>query len=398
MKSHGRSHERRNPEWSAGRRVARAVRCRAFAAGLLALLTAACADDRGVIGPAPPLDIPFDPRATANSIYSLRFAADNAIVVQVRTISEALGLSDPAATRVAHSRARGTTDRLSLLRTLAPGSLERAVTNVAAARARGAKVPLFPINYLGKEFIFDAGIDAYVEVGEGGPENGVRFELYVVDLSSGLPALPLRPFGFVDLTDESDAVSTRLRVQAFDTSGGRAARVADYLVDGAFATGRRGVSVSLLSEGFVEDQNGRFDFELEELLESDDAAGVTRVTSHHRVLSAEETEVRLGVEGDLSFDGSHADLLFRMDIDGTAGITLVDLQVVDGAQDGEIRHGHRREALVEGTVDAPVFVDLAGRGFTNSELAALDEILFGIDDVLVFAGEAYVPLADLFAY
>ena len=190
MESHGWSRERRNPEWSAGRRVARAVRCRAFAAGLLALLAAGCADGRGIIGPAPPLDIPFDPRATANSIYSLRFAADNAIVVQVRTISEALGLSDPAANRVAHSRTRGTTDRLGLLRTLAPGSLERGVANVAAARARGAKVPLFPINYLGKEFIFDAGIDAYVEVGEGGPENGVRFELYVVDLSSGLPAAP----------------------------------------------------------------------------------------------------------------------------------------------------------------------------------------------------------------
>ena len=390
MKAPGWSRERRNP--------GRHGRHQAFAAGLLALLAVGCTADRSVIGPAPPIDIPFDPQATANSIYSLRFAADNAIIAQVRTISELLGLSEPQASRVAHAQARGTNERLSLLRALRPRSLERAVANVAAARAQGSRVPLFPINYLGKEFVFDPLIDAYVEVGDGGPENGVRFELYVVDLSTGLPALPLRPFGFVDLMDESDAVSTRLRVEAFDTSGGGTFRVADYVVDAAFATGSRGVSVSLLSEGFVEDQHGRFDFELDELLESDDAAGITRVTSDHRVLSAEDTEVRLTVAGDLSFDGSHADLLFRMDIDGAGGRTLVDLQVVDGAQDGEIRHGGRREALVGGTVEAPAFVDLVGRGFTDSEVLALDEILFGIDDILVLAGEAYVPLADLFAF
>ncbi len=374
-----------------------AGRCRALVIGLLGLVAAGCVEERGIFGPPLP-DPPFDPELAASSIYSLRFAADNAIVAQVRTIAEVLGLSEPRANRAAHSQLRGASDRVDLLRALAPRSLERAVANVAARRAAGSRVPLFPINLLGKEFIFDASIDAYVEYGDGGPDNGVRFELYVVDLSSGLPALPLRPFGFVDLMDESDAVSARLRIRAFDTSGGGTRRIADYVVDGAFASDANGVSVSLLAEGFAEDRNGRFDFELDELLEFDGAAGMTHVTSTHRVLSAEGTEVRLRVGGDLSADGSHADLLFRMDIDGAAGRTLVDLAVVNGAQEGEIRQAGRVEALVEGTVEAPVFIDAAGRGFTNSELAALDEILFGIDDVLVFAGEAYVPLADLFAY
>ncbi|MDE2663107.1 MAG: hypothetical protein OXI39_08905 [Gemmatimonadota bacterium] len=377
--------------------IAVAGRCRALAVGLLVLAVAGCAEERGIIGPPLP-DPPFDPELAANSIYSLRFAADNAIVAQVRTIAEVLGLAAPPANRAAHARLRGSSDRVDLLRALEPRSLERAVANVAVRRGRGAKTPLFPINFLGKEFIFDASIDAYVEYGDGGPENGVRFELYVVDLSSGLPALPLRPFGFVDLTDESDAVSARLRMRAFDTSGGGTRRIADYLVDGAFASDANGVSVSLLAEGFAEDHNGRFDFELDELLEFDDAAGMTYVTSTHRVLSAEGTEVRLRVGGDLPVDGSHAELLFRMDIDGSAGRTLVDLAVVDGAQAGEIRQAGRVEALVEGTVEAPVFIDAAGRGFTSSELAALNEILFGIDDVLAFAGEAYVPLADLFGY
>lgn len=379
------------------RRTVVSGRCRALVAGLLALAAVGCVEERGITGPPRP-DPPFDPELAANSIYSLRFAADNAVVAQVRTIAEVLGLAQPRTNRVTHAQLRGSSDRVDLLRALEPRSLERAVANVAARRAGGAKTPLFPINYLGKEFIFDASIDAYIEYGDGGPENGVRFELYVVDLSSGLPALPLRPFGFVDLLDESDAVSARLRMRAFDTSGGGTLRVADYLVDGAFASDANGVSVSLLAEGFVQDQNGRFDFELDELLESDDAARMTRITSTHRVLSDEGTEVRLRVGGDLSADGSFADLVFRMDIDGPAGRTLVDLGVVNGAQDGEIRQAGRVQALVGGTVEAPVFTDAVGRGFTNSELVALDEILFGIDDILVFAGEAYVPLADLFAY
>ena len=373
-------------------------RTKSLAMALLALTAFGCTDERTIIGPGSPPDLPFNPEATANSIYSLRFAADNSVVAQVRTIAEVLGLVEVRATRVAHARTRGEPERLRHLRALRPEPLERAVANIVAAGGRGARVPLFPINYLGKEFVFDAGIDAYVEVGDGGPENGVRFELYEVDLSSGLPALPLRPFGFLDLMDESDAVSTRLRAEGFDTSRGGTRRIADYVVDGAFATGGSGVAVSLLSDGFVEDHNGRFDFELDELLEYDDAAGLTRVTSDHRVVSAEDTQVRLAVSGDLSYDGSHADLLFEMAIDGARGRTLVDLRVVNGAQDGEIRHGGRREAVVEGTVEAPVFVDLVGRGFTSGEVAALDEILFGIDDILAFAGEAYIPLAGLFAF
>ena len=117
-------------------------------------------------------------------------------------------------------------------------------------------------------------------------------------------------------------------MRAFDTTGGGTETIANYVVDGAFSSNSNGISVSLLSEGFVLDQNGRFDFELDELLESDDFAQVTRISSVHRVVSAEGTDVRLGVEGDLSFDGSHADLFFKMDIDGAAGLALGVLVVI----------------------------------------------------------------------
>ncbi|MDX1577888.1 MAG: hypothetical protein R3266_05365 [Gemmatimonadota bacterium] len=380
---------------------------RAGLAACLAFGAAACSNDGDIVGP-PPGNQAFSPEAVANSIFSLRFAGDNAVVVQVGTISSALGLSasrtagssDRLSLSVARASrakpARGQVDRLSLLRTFPPRGLQDLVANRAAAAARGQSVPLFPINFLGKTFVFDAGIDAYVELGDGGPANGVRFELYVVDLESGLPALPLSPVGFVDLIDLSDAVSTRLRVRAFDTQGGGQTPLADYVVDGAFSSTSTGVAVSLLSEGFAIDQNGRFDFDLDELLESDDAAGLTAVSSVHRVVSDEGTDVRLEVEGDIANDGSHSDLFFRMDIDGSAGLTLVDLAVVDGDQNGDIRHNGTLEVIVGGTVESPTFAAAAGPPFSISERAALDEILFGIDDVLFFASELFIPLADLF--
>ncbi len=368
---------------------------------ILAMAAAGCVDERHPIGP--PGSRAFDAERIAASIFSLRFAPDNLVVAQVRTISEALGLTTPAANAVARSRVaawdheRGEREALRPLRFFKPGTLERAVANRAAARAQGQSVPLFPINFLGKTFIYDPGINGYVEIAaSGAPANGIRFEIYTLDLSTRLPALPLRPVGFVDLIDQSNATSTRLRVRAVDTTGPGSVLLADYFVDGAFSSLSGGVAVSLISSGFVRDVNGRFDFSLDDLLTSGDAVGVTEISSVHRVISAEGTDVRLEVEGDVANDGSHSDLVFRMDIDGSAGVTLVDLGVVDGFQDGEIRHGGRLQAIVGGTVSQPRFDPAQGGSFTLAELRALDEILFGIDDVLLLAFEAFAPLAELF--
>jgi len=398
-----------------------AVRLRGLATvAFFGLLATGCANEPNRLGP--PVDVAFDAENVANSIFSLRFAPDNAVVVQVHTIALALGLTvqanavpapgavaTPAPSGVASRLTipvrrdrvearprRGAQDRVEIMRYVRASPLEGLVASRARNLAAGQAAPIFPINFLGKDFVFDAGLDAYVEFGNGGPENGVRFELYVVDLQSGLPALPLSPVGFVDLTDISDATSTRLRVRAFDDTGSNTIELANYIVDGAFASSSVGVTVSLLGEGFVRDQNGRFDFEYDELLESDDLAGITSVSSIHRTVSAEGTDVRLAVTGEIANDGSQSDLSFEMDIDGAAGLTLVDLRVINGQQDGEIQHRGRLEAVVTGTVQNPSFTAAGAFDFTLAEVAALDEILFGVDDILLFVSEIYVPLADLF--
>lgn len=374
------------------------MRRRPALAGLAVALAAAiagCAEDRGILHP--PAGGPFSPQTTAASIHSLRFAPDNVAVVQVRTISAALGLTSSFQQAAARPERR-VTPRGSLAPAFAPAAIRAAVANRTARLAEGSAVPLFPINFLGATFVYDAGLEAYVLDSslDGAPQNGVRFLLYTLDPVSRLPALPLFPIGFVDLIDQSDAVSTRLRVRAIDTAGGTSAVLADYLVDGAFGSLSTGVQVSLLSRGFIADRNGRFDFDLDELLETDDEFGVTLISLRHEVITAEGTRVNLETDGQVANDGSFSDLFFGFDIHGVGGDTRVELDVVDEFQDGTIAHDGALEVIVSGTISQPTFVRPQGGGFTLSELEALDEMLFGIDDVLILADELYAPLGELF--
>ncbi len=382
-----------------GRKRAGSARGIRFLPAILTLGAVGCADERGLIVPR---DAEFRPPSVAASIFSLRYAGDNVAVVQVHLIADALGLTAPAANV---ARARGARDgeprlgsRAHRFDKQALEKLERARASRAPGAASGSRVPLFPVNFLGRTFAYDALTGSYfADDGLGaGPQNGVRFLLYTLDGNTFLPAEPLFVIGFVDLIDVSNATSTRLRVRAFDTTGPNDRLLADYLVDGAFAVSTIGVAVNLVSNGLVADENGRFDFAMDELLESDDALGETIVSVVHDVVSDEGSNIRLSVEGIIANDGSFADLRFVMDVRGTAGRTVVDLRVVDGLQDGTIEHNGRLETLVGGTVSQPTFDRARGGSYTLAELEALDEILFGIDDILFFASELFAPLADLF--
>ena len=361
----------------------------------LAVALAGCARDRGVVGP---VDVPFSPPDVANSIHSLRFAADNIALVQVGLITDALGLTTPGFSAAPRRYEREEVSRGSIAPSFRPGTFQDLVRKRTIRLSLGAQsVPLFPINFLGSTFRWDAGVDGYVldESLGGAPHNGVRFILYRLDANLRIPALPLAPFGFVDLYDESNAESTRLRVVAFDESGG-SLPLADYIVDGAFGSVSTGIVVNLLSSGFVIDHNGRFDFELDETLESDDVRDVTYATLKHRVVSDEGSQTVLDVDGEIANDGSYSDLGFVFDIVGSAGATTADLRILDGTQNGTISHGGRTEVYVSGSVSLPDYTKPGGGGFGPNDVAALDQILFGIDDVLILADELFRPLGEIF--
>lgn len=361
---------------------------------ILALGLTGCARDSGIIAP---IDVPFSPPDVANSIHSLRFAADNIALVQVGLITDALGLTTPGFSAAPRRYEREKVSRGEIAPSFRPGTFQDLVKKRTVRLSLGAQaVPLFPINFLGATFRWDAGIDGYVldESLGGAPHNGVRFILYRLDAGLRIPALPLAPFGHVDLFDESNAESTRLRVVAFDDIG--SVPLANYIVDGAFGSVSTGIVVNLLSSGFVADHSGRFDFELDETLETDNRRDVTYAALRHRVISDEGSETLLTVDGEIANDGSYSDLGFVWDIVGPAGATTADLRVLDGAQDGTISHGGRTEVYVTGSVQLPDYTRPGGGGFGPNDVAALDEILFGIDDVLILSDELFRPLGEIF--
>lgn len=370
-------------------------RSRRAAIAAIALAIAGCAKN-DPFGPPPP-NLAFSAENVANSIYSLRFASSNVAVVQVGLVTDALGLTTPGFSAIPRRYVRGEVSRAEIAPSFVPGVVARLVADRAVRASVGASaVPLFPINFLGGTFVFDSTIDSYVlDDGIGGaPPDGVRFVLYRLDSQSLLPALPLAPFGYVDLIDQSDAVSTRVRIRAFDEIGN--VPLADYVVDGAFGSVSTGLIVNLLSDGFIADDDGRFDFELDQTFEFDDVANVTLVSIVHRVVSDEGTRTETTVAGGIPYDGPGSDLDFTFDIRGSAGATFVDLRVVDDVQTGTVAHGGRDEVYISGSVQLPDYVRARGGAFTPSEVAALDEILFGIDDVLIMADEIFRPLGELF--
>jgi hypothetical protein len=356
-----------------------------------------CDDEPDIIGP--PGGVAFNPQSVAGSVFSLRFAPDNVALVQVELIAEALGFTTPSASTAPArgSRARGRGDLPALAPRLDRQAVRAAVAQRASASQAGGSVPLFPINFLGKTFLYDPLTASYfADEGLGGaPPDGVRFLLYTWDATTRLPAVPLFQIGFVDLTDESNATSTRIGVNAFDTSGPTAIALADYYIDGAFAVTSSSFAVNLLSLGLLVDEFGRFDYDLDELLELDDTSGETLISIRHEVVSQEGTNVTLAVDGTIAPDG-HSDLDFELAIRSPGNTTIVDLATLDDLQDGTISHNGRVEIFVGGTVADPDFIWADGGSVSFNEFAALDEILFAIDDVLILADVVFAPLADLF--
>jgi hypothetical protein len=357
-----------------------------------------CDDDPDIIGP--PGGVAFNPQSIAGSVFSLRFAPDNVALAQVELIAEALGFTTPSASTAPAPRGsalRGRGDLPALAPRLDRQAVRAAVVQRASATQSGGGVPLFPINFLGKTFAYDPLTGSYyADDGLGGaPPDGVRFLLYTWDATTRLPALPLFQIGFVDLTDESNATSTRIGVHAFDTSGPTTIALADYFIDGAFAVTSSSLAVNLLSVGLLVDEFGRFDFDLDELLELDDLTGETLISIRHEVVSQEGTNVTLAVDGTIAPDG-HSDLDWELTIRSPGSTTIVDLATLDDLQDGTISHNGRVEIFVGGTVADPDFTRADGRAVSFNEFEALDEILFAIDDVLILADVVFAPLADLF--
>ncbi|MFQ5678590.1 MAG: hypothetical protein ACE5HP_03945 [Gemmatimonadota bacterium] len=360
-------------------------------AAYLTLATAACSDD--TTGPTPTTD--FDARSTAQTLASVTAmpAGSDAVFAQLGLAAGALAQQGGAAGSVS------VPTPVPGLPELGPAAVPGLPRLAAFLASRGGAVPIFPVNLLGKTFVWDPATRSYRVDEEltGAPANGVRFILYAISPLTGEPVTPLQPVGFVDLLDESDAAATRLRVTAVDTSGADPVTLVDYVLGGSFEV-TTSLTVRLTAEGFLSDGSGRLEFSLSQDITVGESPGTFGIAlEHHLNVPGLDASVDLvltgtGAEGEEDLRSLAASLTIR---DG-ANSAVLRATTSDGSLSGSLRYNGQIVIVIGGTPEAPTFTGPGGEELQPDDLEALEEILEAVEEILGFSEEILQPIAELF--
>jgi len=263
-------------------------------------------------------------------------------------------------------------------------------------RAPAATATLFPLNVLGKTFVWDTSgggrfhIDSSVT---GAPTAGVRFWLYYVPAGATAPALPLQPIGNLDLADQSTPQANTLGVNLHygdpRVSGGQT--LADYAIDGVRTT----VSFTLSALGHVVDTTGhQVAFNLSNALNVNDST--LRIND---TLSAPSGARLWMAIVDSSTTAAHSLQLtdhyerngHSVDVVGVASETAVDSTVnVVFKFDGVIW------ATVSGSESNPTFTAAGGQALTLQQEVAALQIVIGFFDIFTAANVVFAPAPLVF--
>jgi hypothetical protein len=291
---------------------------------------------------------------TGNAVFqslanlSFYFTVDTTVSAAVRA-SAPFGVSDdPKALTAA---ARQHREAMRVLTSLAPG-------DIAA---------FFPQDVLGRTFAWDTAQNRYrISNLTGAPTNGVRFLLYVTNVT-GSPVEPLLPLGFVDLTDEPTAGAENLGVLVkFGQQ-----TVADYTISAVTTTS----SFTLTASGSLFGSTGsQVDFAL--VSGESDVNGGTSTLDYHVAGSN-----GFSIDFDYSETATSASLDFRLAGDGNT------LQMVASAGaaglSGQIKFNGVTVATISGDPDNPTITGAGGRELTQQELAGLQQIFETAGELLL---------------
>jgi hypothetical protein len=347
-----------------------------LATALVGVGLAGCSDDDGPTGPV----TPFDPTATAQAVSEMedRLDGDSDVMMSLSLVNPAIEAEGGALTQLIPT---------GVVRPTQPFSAQLLVDPSFSME------PIFPSNFLGRTFEWDEGLGRYAMTDRvGAPANGIRFILYAIDPFTERPATPLNEVGLMDLTDEGDAVATRLGIRA-ETDG--VTRL-DYLVTASYALLGQNVQAIATGVGFISDGTRRLDFDLAQTVTLDNASGTMQVDLLYELRMDDEgirVLVDAGTEIDLSASGIGLDVM--MTITDGGNVTVFDAAVgQDESLSGTVRHNGETVVLMSGTTSAPVFTDAGGSLLTNAEVVALTQIFGLFDDVFDFVEEVFEPFGS----
>jgi hypothetical protein len=340
---------------------------------LVSLGLAGCSDSDPV-GPGQLPQGEFDAQATAQALESLQANVDDdndflaALSLTGVAIQAEGGLS--VATDYATAGVTGWADP-SMVRSF--------------VLSGGSAVPIFPANLLGKTFTWSEDLGRYALSEEtGAPENGVRFIVYAENPITHTPAMPLNPVGYVDLTDESSAESTRLRIRAVSDG----VTLIDYYIDAAFTMTSEEFAVQLHAVGFVSDGVKQLDFVLDQTAALDMATqALTMDVLYDLSIPAEDVGVMLALSGEFGEEGP-VNAVATLTVTDGANTAVFSLNITDGEQvAGVLTYNGAPVVEISGTFDEAVFVRSDGEALTPDDIVALQEMMDIAGDVFEFATE-----------
>lgn len=356
--------------------------------------------------PDPVPDIGFDAVATAGAVDQATTRPDGSdgLIVQLQLAGQALAAMDGSASVGLAGDARPSALD-PVLRGSAP-FFDRVALHTLTRHARGAGLRLdvvglevaetvFPPFVLGKILVWDPVDGSYIVDPDlsGAPASGVRFLLYEVDPTTGLPAIPLTVLGHLDLTDESDGI-TRLGVRAVDTTGGTERTLLDYRLEGSTSTVQGEIVVEVGAAGFVSDGAGRMEFSLaEEIAIGPDFESVRFSILDQVAAPDEDVSVSLELSGETAGEGASASLGLTIE-DGPDTI-LFTVTAADESQEGSVKVNGTPVMLIGGSPSQPIFTRLDGGPLTQAQVDALRRIWESIDNIFAVAEQLLSPLTDL---
>jgi len=249
----------------------------------------------------------------------------------------------------------------------------------------GSAAPIFPANLLGKTFTWSEDLGRYAVSEEtGAPANGVRFVVYAMNPLTNMPAQPLNAVGYLDMTDESSAESTRIGIEAVSDG----VTLIDYYIDASFTLTAEEYSVVLDAVGFLSDGVTQVDFDLNQTASMDvQTQSLAMDVLYNVSVPSQDISVVMGLTGEFGMEGpTNATTSFTVS-DGV-NFAVFSLTITDGENiEGSLRYNGQPVLNISGTFDEAVFTRADGGELTEEDLQALQDILDLAGDVFEFAAE-----------
>ena len=366
---------------------------RLVAAGLLAF-AAACSNDTSA-----PAEI-LDPAATTADFEAIGDVFTAPQLAGYSSVSAYLSGSAVASSRVLGQVLRLTAPDTGLLRGRTEANeqrLEELRGLVPSFSVAGAQGPIIPDAITGTTYEWNVDSAGYVATARAGaPANGIRFIVYGIDPFTGDPIVPLVETGYVDLMDESTATSGRLHILVQSVGG--AATFLDYTATGTpSATGGTISAAGFVSNGQAGSALRRLDFDVAVTYSQTFSTLTIGLVAAFDV-NQPDVSIDLSWDYELGQTGRSETVRFSFQ---RPGEVIVIEGVYTNTQAGstydfEVRVNGGLFATITGDASGVQILDENGDPLTQAEIACLQALFIGWQEVVDLALDILEPALVLF--